>query len=82
MEIKIIAYIVIGILVLIALWNLVAPKTDGDSPAFNIFGTLFGKNASGNLKVPNTRCYSECSMEILTSGESLESCLAAKPDCN
>ncbi|MCK4550703.1 MAG: hypothetical protein KAT91_02000 [Candidatus Aenigmarchaeota archaeon] len=75
MEIKIIAYIVIGILVLIALWNFVAPKTDADSLAFNIFGTIFEKT-------PNTQCYSECSMEILNTGESLESCLANKEDCN
>ncbi len=77
MEIKIIAYIVIGILVLIALWNFVAPKTDADSPAFNIFGTIFGKDGDA-IDIPNTQCYSECSMEILTSGESLESCLATK----
>ncbi|MCK5473777.1 MAG: hypothetical protein KAI53_00080 [Candidatus Aenigmarchaeota archaeon] len=68
--------------VLLALWNFVAPKIDASSPAFNIFGTLFGKDDDGNLKAPNTQCYSECSMEILTSGESLESCLANKEDCN
>ena len=68
MEMKYLTAMVIGLILLIALFAFFNPKVD-----------LAKDITNNNIKIQNPACYAECAMKISKDGGSYENCI--KTDC-